>query len=144
MRRSFSQKRALSTQLFSPQLPPLPLPRPGPADPVRLHEQALLCARLSRVLHSALLGLDWPQVRFSDRNRLKRSLTLLAGDIPLVWLIAGQPLEEAPPQSTQQQAILNHGKEEQQEKFARNAECRARREPVPLGDQVAGGNAAAR
>ena len=66
------------------------------ADPARVHEQALVCARLSRVLHDALLGLDWPQVRFSDRTRLKRSLTLLTGDIPLVWLIAGQPLEDAP------------------------------------------------
>ena len=75
-------------------------------DPARVHDQALVCARLSRVLHYALLGLDWPQVRFSDRTRLKRSLTLLAGDIPLVWLIAGQPLEDV-----QEQVILDHDKE---------------------------------
>ena len=105
MRRSFSRRRVLSTQLFNAPLPPLP--HPVPAASARVHEQALLCARLSRVLHSALLGLDWPQVRFSDRTRLKRSLTLLAGDIPLVWLIAGQPLEEAP-----QHVLLGHDKEE--------------------------------
>lgn len=76
-------------------------------DPARVHDQALVCARLSRVLHYALLGLDWPQVRFSDRTRLKRSLTLLAGDIPLVWLIAGQPLKNA-----QEQGILDTDREE--------------------------------
>ena len=88
MRRTYSQKRALNRHLASVALYSF-----IPTDPDRVHEQALVCARLSRVLHDALVGLDWPQVRFSDRTRLKRSLTLLAGDIPLVWLIAGQPLD---------------------------------------------------
>ena len=107
MRRSFSRKRALNNQFFNIQFPPLPLPHPVPTDPHHVHDQALVCARLSRVLHDALLGLDWPQVRFSDRTRLKRSLTLLAGDIPLVWLIAGQSLEEAP-----QHVLPDHDTEE--------------------------------
>ena len=107
MPRSFSRKRALNKQLFNSHLAPLSLPDSVSTDPRRVHDQALVCARLSRVLHDALLGLDWPQVRFSDRTRLKRSLTLLAGDIPLVWLIAGQPLEEAP-----QHVLPQHDKEE--------------------------------
>ena len=107
MRRSFSRKRALNKQLFNTHLAPLPLPHPVTIDPRRVHEHAVVCARLSRVLHDALLSLDWPQVRFSDRTRLKRSLTLLAGDIPLVWLVVGQPLEEAPPHD-----LPDHDKEE--------------------------------
>ena len=86
--RTYSQKRALNRHLASVASRSF-----IPTDPDRVHEQVLVCARLSRVLHDTLSGLDWPQVRFSDRTRLKRSLTLLAGDIPLVWLIAGQPLD---------------------------------------------------
>jgi len=100
MRHTFSRKRALNRKLSS--VAPLST---FSTDPDRVHEQALVCARLSRVLHDALVGLDWPNVRFSDRTRLKRSLTLLAGDIPLVWLIAGQPLEHA-----QEQVLLNTNK----------------------------------
>lgn len=73
---------------------PILSPKTIPKDAGDVHAQSVLCARLSRVLHYALLGLDWSQVRYSDRTRLERSLTLLAGDIPLVWLIAGQPLED--------------------------------------------------
>lgn len=56
-----------------------------------LHTQAVLCGHLARLLHHALAELDWPRLRFSDRSRLERSLTRLGGDIPLVWIIAGQP-----------------------------------------------------
>ena len=95
MRRTFSHKRLLHTPLL-----PVPSHHEIPSDPAAVHSQAVLCARLSRVLHYALLGLAWSEVRYSDRTRLKRSLTLLAGDIPLVWLIAGQPLEDTPTQGT--------------------------------------------
>lgn len=44
-------------------------------------------------MHHALTDLDWPFLRFSDRSRLERALTRLGNDIPLVWLIAGQPQE---------------------------------------------------
>lgn len=59
-----------------------------------LHTQAVLCGHLARLLHHALAELDWPRLRFSDRSRLERSLTRLGGDIPLVWIIAGQPQEK--------------------------------------------------
>jgi len=57
----------------------------------QVHSQAVLCSHLARLLHHALTDLDWPFLRFSDRSRLERALTRLASDIPLVWLIAGQP-----------------------------------------------------
>lgn len=57
----------------------------------QVHSQAVLCSHLARLLHHALTDLDWPFLRFSDRSRLERSLTRLGSDIPLVWLIAGQP-----------------------------------------------------
>jgi len=59
----------------------------------QVHSQAVLCSHLARLLHHALLDLDWPFLRFSDRSRLERALTRLGHDIPLVWLIAGQPQE---------------------------------------------------
>lgn len=59
-----------------------------------LHTQAVLCGHLARLLHHALAELDWQRLRFSDRSRLERSLTRLGGDIPLVWIIAGQPQEK--------------------------------------------------
>jgi len=55
------------------------------------HSQAVLCSHLVRLLHHALTDLDWPFLRFSDRSRLERALMRLGNDIPLVWLIAGQP-----------------------------------------------------
>ncbi len=57
----------------------------------QVHSQAVLCSHLARLLHHALTHLDWPFLRFSDRSRLERALTRLGNDIPLVWLIAGQP-----------------------------------------------------
>ncbi len=57
----------------------------------QVHSQAVLCSHLARLLHHALTDLDWPFLRFSDRSRLERALTRLGNDIPLVWLIAGQP-----------------------------------------------------
>ena len=57
----------------------------------QVHSQAVLCSHLARLLHHALDDLDWPFLRFSDRSRLERALTRLGNDIPLVWLIAGQP-----------------------------------------------------
>jgi len=59
----------------------------------QVHSQAVLCSHLARLLHHALTDLDWPFLRFSDRSRLERALTRLGSDIPLVWLIAGQPQE---------------------------------------------------
>lgn len=59
----------------------------------QVHSQAVLCSHLARLLHHALTDLDWPFLRFSDRSRLERALTRLGNDIPLVWLIAGQPQE---------------------------------------------------
>ena len=66
---------------------------PGITPPYlsQVHSQAVLCSHLARLLHHALTDLDWPFLRFSDRSRLERSLTRLGSDIPLVWLIAGQP-----------------------------------------------------
>ena len=58
---------------------------------MQVHSQAVLCSHLARLLHHALTDLDWPFLRFSDRSRLERALTRLGHDIPLVWLIAGQP-----------------------------------------------------
>ncbi len=69
----------------------------GGANPERLlHEQAILCARLARLLRRSLHGLDWEELRFGDRCRLERTLSNLGSDIPLVWLIRGQevPAEE--------------------------------------------------
>lgn len=57
----------------------------------QVHSQAVLCSHLARLLHHSLTDLDWPFLRFSDRSRLERALTRLGNDIPLVWLIAGQP-----------------------------------------------------
>jgi len=58
---------------------------------MQVHSQAVLCSHLARLLHHALTDLDWPFLRYSDRSRLERALTRLGSDIPLVWLIAGQP-----------------------------------------------------
>ncbi len=55
-----------------------------------LHEQAILCARLARLLRRSLHGLAWEELRFGDRSRLERALSTLGQDIPLVWLIQGQ------------------------------------------------------
>jgi len=55
-----------------------------------LHEQAILCARLARLLRRSLHGLAWEELRFGDRSRLERALSNLGSDIPLVWLIQGQ------------------------------------------------------
>jgi len=55
-----------------------------------LHEQAILCARLARLLRRSLHGLAWEELRFGDRSRLERALSSLGQDIPLVWLIQGQ------------------------------------------------------
>ncbi len=55
-----------------------------------LHEQAILCARLARLLRRSLHGLAWEELRFGDRSRLERALSGLGQDIPLVWLIQGQ------------------------------------------------------
>jgi len=55
-----------------------------------LHERAVLCARLARLLCRSLRGFDWEWMRLADRARLQRVLTSLGEDIPLVWLIAGQ------------------------------------------------------
>ena len=55
-----------------------------------LHEQAILCARLARLLRRSLHGLVWEELRFADRSRLERALSGLGSDIPLVWLIQGQ------------------------------------------------------
>lgn len=57
----------------------------------QVHSQAVLCSHLARLLHHALTDLDWPFLRYSDRSRMERALTRLGNDIPLVWLIAGQP-----------------------------------------------------
>ena len=61
-----------------------------------LHEQAILCARLARLLRRSLHGLAWEELRFGDRCRLERALSNLGSDIPLVWLIQDQkaPVEE--------------------------------------------------
>ncbi len=55
-----------------------------------LHEQAILCARLARLLRRSLHGLAWEELRFADHSRLERALSNLGSDIPLVWLIQGQ------------------------------------------------------
>lgn len=55
-----------------------------------LHEQAILCARLARLLRRSLHGLAWEELRFGDRSRLERALSGLGQDIPLIWLIQGQ------------------------------------------------------
>lgn len=73
-------------------LPPVPGTSGAPYLS-QVHSQAVLCSHLARLLHHALDDLDWPFLRFSDRSRLERALTRLGNDIPLVWLIAGQPHE---------------------------------------------------
>jgi len=55
-----------------------------------LHEQAILCARLARLLRRSLHSLVWEELRFADRSHLERALSGLGQDIPLVWLIQGQ------------------------------------------------------
>lgn len=62
----------------------------------QVHAQVTLCVSLARILHHALTDLDWPLLRYSDRSRLERALTRLGGDIPLVWLAAGQPQSKQP------------------------------------------------
>ncbi len=78
--------------LDAPALTPAP-GASGASSPYlsQVHSQAVLCSHLARLLHHALTDLDWPFLRYSDRSRLERSLTRLGNDIPLVWLIAGQP-----------------------------------------------------
>jgi len=77
-----------------------------------LHEQAILCARLARLLRRSLRGLDWEELRFGDRSRLERALSGLGSDIPLVWLTQGQkaPGEEpADAQIISQTKKIKHG-----------------------------------
>ena len=54
-----------------------------------LHERAVLCSRLARLLIASLGALDWQALRFSDRSRLARALTRLASDAHLTELAAG-------------------------------------------------------
>ena len=90
----------LFTRLITPLMKTttsFPHPVYGGANSERLlHEQALLCARLARLLRRSLHGLAWEELRFGDRSRLERALSNLGSDIPLVWLIQGQeaPVEE--------------------------------------------------
>ncbi len=90
----------LSNRLITPLMKTatsFPRPNYGGATSERLlHEQAILCARLARLLRRSLHGLAWEELRFGDRSRLERALSSLGQDIPLVWLIQGQkaPAEE--------------------------------------------------
>jgi len=74
-----------------------------------LHERAILCARLARLLRRSLHGLAWEELRFGDRSRLERALSGLGADIPLVWLIAGQ--EYIAGQEMRNQAVPMENKE---------------------------------
>ncbi len=72
-----------------------------------LHEQAILCARLARLLRRSLHGLAWEELRFGDRSRLERALSSLGSDIPLVWLIRGQ---EVPTKESNDAQIISAAK----------------------------------
>ena len=77
-----------------------------------LHEQAILCARLARLLRRSLHGLAWEELRFADRSRLERALSNLGSDIPLVWLIQGQKApgeEQADAQIISAAKKMKHG-----------------------------------
>ncbi len=75
-----------------------------------LHEQAILCARLARLLRRSLRGLEWEELHFGDRSRLERALSGLGSDIPLVWLIEGQEHVEGPPALAQNKPTLAQNK----------------------------------
>jgi len=89
-----------------------------------LHERAVLCARLARLLRRSLSGFDWAEVRFADRARLERILSGLGGDIPLVWLIEGQEYVEGAQALAQNKKAL-----EQAKKALQRGRTKARQEP---------------
>ena len=46
-----------------------------------VHERAMLCCRMARLLHVAMTGIDCSALRFADRSRLGRALAQLDLDI---------------------------------------------------------------
>ena len=82
------------------QLPLQTIPQDKMLQDTMLHERAVLCARLARLLLAALSALNWQSLRFADRSRLARALTRLASDAHLAAQAAGGRAERAEQEST--------------------------------------------
>jgi hypothetical protein len=88
----FNPSRTIMNGSFStPPKSAAPKDTLGHAKDTLGHERAALCARMARLLHHALTGLDWPGLRFADRSRLDRALAQLESDIALARAVAGAP-----------------------------------------------------
>ena len=62
---------------------------------VLVHHRAMLCCRMASLLHHALTGITWPDVRFADRSRLDRALARLESDIGLARMVIAASRDKA-------------------------------------------------